>query len=1419
MRRPNFKKLAFYLLLGWFSVVAGLYTANWGAERVLTYLNKIKPQAPWGKKLGAPWDDIIQGIYQYHGSYHNNDNIDPIPDLQNLNTNFLVEHNTVGGHTDITANKVDIAEGLTAAGGSFNVKGSGWGKGGFTTKGMMVSERDSGPGAAQRWALGTKVAGDDRYRFLINQSGAMSWGDGTNPRDTYLYRKTDDTLYTPDSLSMGRLITPYENTVTVAKSGADYTTIQEALDANPTSDTLFLVLPGTYINDTIDFTANNQTVRGLGLTANQIVTAADATIVNFGAYTGCRIDNIKMTMTNPTTAKDMITGSGSLSLRWCHLEVTNTTDTGADQPTCIDTTGNITMTYGTIKYVNSANSAGSIKVPIRLGEGAEIELRRVRIDIDGSTASFSTAVAFGTSTGTLTSYRCKIDVTDNDATYAVGSLYINAGSVVSYFRYNDVTVTNTGGTAVGAYLAGGTPTIRTTHNDIHVTGATANSFIVGAGTTAISQFDDIIAADGYTGAGTLTFVSSEADGDLTVSGTVIADTLTDGTFTATGGSVTGFTAGEDIDFNSYSALNLKSAMGVVNVKGFGAKGDGVTDDAAAINTAATYCRNNNKLLYFPKTGNSYLINSQIDLRDISVIMEDLQLGVSVNFAGTGILAGTTASSWFQGRLKLKVKREKDWTAGNIGIHLTNCRNCIMNLSADGFEKGIVLEGEDGKGFVYNEIHLGKILSCKYGLYLTTSGTGWINENLFCNGFWANAYEGAVACLYLTTADAPSKCEHNVFIKPSFEYANGISVIADSCENIYIENARVENMTQIASFQNNSKNNIITIGNYIAGKTWTDTTNTGRNYVVYSENKEHLLRSILEYTSFKYAWDDGTNTHIPGFSSIGYGVDSGEQSRARSNTFLEVVNGKGVKTDNVGSAVGVNVDTRKVKTFFVTTKPIEGYSKKLMPVVRCYDANGDVLTGTSPYYVTGYEITDGYGDFYDSGKTHSIQTSPSMIVFRDEVCSAFIGAGNPNYVSNVAASGLDILIFNYEGETPRVWLDYEGVKEYPPQRYSPNIPTKGTFARGIRLFKTSPSSGSPPGWVCTASGTMGTLAATTGDTVNGQPILTDLSQLVGLDVGCYLDVAGAYAGGDDYITSTIAAQASTTVDADSAVGQKVLNVLATTNFAVGETVIINRGGARQEIKVIDSIQDGVSLTLTENLTYTHTGVDADVVENCIVMNTNATATVNDAAVTYHNASWEPMQPIGTNAIPSTNLKTATGSASGILNNSGVNIVMHEMSFFPKTWSESSDMEFNCYYDPTTDPGGYIGRFYLWEEAAIDTSYTLAWHYLTASNNPQIWIVQNDQGQIITIWQAGDPPDEDNPFNPPLQYLHKDESYGILWYVEIPSFYDEFLVTLKKGLSEIEKKYKLTEITERPEGLPAHIKFGKLTKRPKVEEKVK
>lgn len=101
--------------------------------------------------------------------------------------------------------------------------------------------------------------------------------------------------------------------------------------------------------------------------------------------------------------------------------------------------------------------------------------------------------------------------------------------------------------------------------------------------------------------------------------------------------------------------------------------------------------------------------------------------------------------------------------------------------------------------------------------------------------------------------------------------------------------------------------------------------------------------------------------------------------------------------------------------------------------------------------------------------------------------------------------------------------------------------------------------------------------------------------IGLDNGNPILVYRTGANLDDLFYND---DTAVTVDADSASGQTVLNVDVTTGFTVGARVRINSGGARDETGYIASIQAGTSITLEDNLTFTHTAAQADavIVEN-------------------------------------------------------------------------------------------------------------------------------------------------------------------------------------------------------------------------------
>ena len=79
---------------------------------------------------------------------------------------------------------------------------------------------------------------------------------------------------------------------------------------------------------------------------------------------------------------------------------------------------------------------------------------------------------------------------------------------------------------------------------------------------------------------------------------------------------------------------------------------------------------------------------------------------------------------------------------------------------------------------------------------------------------------------------------------------------------------------------------------------------------------------------------------------------------------------------------------------------------------------------------------------------------------------------------------------------------------------------------------------------------------------------------------------------DELTYEHTANARTTVDGDSSSLQKILKVASTDGFAVDEFVTIDSGGERAERRKIYTIQDGVSLTFTVDLVYTHTSAQGD-----------------------------------------------------------------------------------------------------------------------------------------------------------------------------------------------------------------------------------
>jgi len=183
-------------------------------------------------------------------------------------------------------------------------------------------------------------------------------------------------------------------------------------------------------------------------------------------------------------------------------------------------------------------------------------------------------------------------------------------------------------------------------------------------------------------------------------------------------------------------------------------------------------------------------------------------------------------------------------------------------------------------------------------------------------------------------------------------------------------------------------------------------------------------------------------------------------------------------------------------------------------------------------------------------------------------------------------------------------------------------------------------------------------------------------------------------------------------------------------------------------------------------------------------------------------------------PNSVIKTATGMVSDLVPaGGGASIALNSYAFFPNIYVQ--DRAHVYLTGDSTEYTDYVARFAFWCTGIDAVPYGVRWRYITASNNPQVWVVQDKiTGEIIGIWHSDDPPEieTDNPFKIiPIQHYDKNgKPYGIINYIEIPSFLDEFRATLRESFAEVKKRYKLREKSARPKLLPEHIRFCKLEK---------
>lgn len=185
------------------------------------------------------------------------------------------------------------------------------------------------------------------------------------------------------------------------------------------------------------------------------------------------------------------------------------------------------------------------------------------------------------------------------------------------------------------------------------------------------------------------------------------------------------------------------------------------------------------------------------------------------------------------------------------------------------------------------------------------------------------------------------------------------------------------------------------------------------------------------------------------------------------------------------------------------------------------------TGSSTWYGIsssgGYAVVDDNIAFLDYNRT-GVNNQPLLggSVFEMPELPPGITSGLPIYAFGFIDSRIDwrtrdingvVAVLGFIARTPVDAQDprMAQIVNWDAPVYADAVPTSGTFAKGQRVFRspgTSIAAGDAEGWICSTSGTMGTLngGATTANISNGSNQIT-VNSATGLKVGQLISIAG------------------------------------------------------------------------------------------------------------------------------------------------------------------------------------------------------------------------------------------------------------------------------------------------------------------------
>jgi len=345
-----------------------------------------------------------------------------------------------------------------------------------------------------------------------------------NDTDTSRVFQTQGQLYLDDGTtgvkSLAELASSgaYQQLVTVAKSGGEYTSIQDAInsitDNSSSKRYVILIYPGTY-TENIVMEEYVSLVGFDGASTTKITASSGTTLTGAPSFSGIDISNIQIENTG-NNGLAILQSAGIMTLRNCIVKWDNSTNGHTGQ--CVYVDGAIfSMIHGTITYDAEGDAVGvNTHNVIELEGAVDVVFNGTtyKIDLSDRDDNLNFLYETATSTSELSIRNVRGDFEMLSASYSgtANFMYTLSDVAEQYVEISHLHMRSAGagtGTIYNINSPSGGMLVRSQSNAIEVDGFTNNYFAnIAANDTLNSYFDDIVAVDEEIGAGVYSQVNS-----------------------------------------------------------------------------------------------------------------------------------------------------------------------------------------------------------------------------------------------------------------------------------------------------------------------------------------------------------------------------------------------------------------------------------------------------------------------------------------------------------------------------------------------------------------------------------------------------------------------------------------------------------------------------------------------------------------------------------------------------------------------------------------------------------------------------------------------------------------------------------------------------------------------------------------------